>query len=76
MFNFAHIAYLALNVNRINYTIYDNSAIKLRFSLSTMAQAQAFDWAYDAFTVGQRRELINDFQYAASIFISYSGRIE
>ncbi|CAF4617783.1 unnamed protein product [Rotaria sp. Silwood2] len=74
--SFAHIAYLALNVNRINYTIYDNSAIKLRFSLSTMVRAQAFDWAYDAFTVEQRRELINDFQYAASIFISYSGRIE
>ncbi|CAF1012313.1 unnamed protein product [Rotaria sp. Silwood1] len=69
---YAHIAYLALNANRINYTIYDNSAIKLRFSLSTMARAQAFDWAYETFTVEQRRDLINDFQYAASIFTSYS----
>ncbi|CAF4592283.1 unnamed protein product [Rotaria sp. Silwood2] len=74
--NYAHIAYLALNANRINYTIYDKSAIKLRFSLSTMARSQAFDWAYDAFTIEQRRELMNDFQYTASIFTSYSGRIK
>jgi hypothetical protein len=38
-----------------------------------MARAQAFDWAYDAFTIQQRQELIKDFQYAASIFTSYSG---
>jgi hypothetical protein len=70
---YADVAYLALNFNRIDYTIYDNSAIKLRFALSTMARAQAFDWAYDAFTIQQRQELIKDFQYAASIFTSYSG---
>ncbi|CAF5092771.1 unnamed protein product, partial [Rotaria magnacalcarata] len=61
--------------NRINYTIYDQSAVKLRFSLSTMARSQAFDWAYDAFTMQQRQKLINDFQYAASIFTSYSGKV-
>ena len=72
---YVDIAYLALNANRVNYTIYDNSAIKLRFSLSTMARAQTFDWAYDGFTVEQQREQISDFQYAASIFASYSGRI-
>jgi len=70
---YVDIAYLALNTNRMNYTIYDNSAIKLRFSLSTMARAQAFDWAYDAYTVEQRRQLMNDFQYAASIYSCYSG---
>ncbi|CAF4685807.1 unnamed protein product, partial [Rotaria sp. Silwood2] len=32
--NYAHIACLALNANRINYTIYDNSTIKLRFSFN------------------------------------------
>ncbi|CAF3681060.1 unnamed protein product [Rotaria sordida] len=69
---YVHMAYVALNINRMNYTIYDKSAIKLRFSLSTMARAQAFDWAYDAFTMQQRQELMNDFQYAASIFTSYS----
>ncbi|CAF4625401.1 unnamed protein product, partial [Rotaria magnacalcarata] len=37
-----------------------------------MVRAQAFDWAYDAFTMQQRQKLINDFQYAASIFTSYS----
>jgi hypothetical protein len=73
--NYANIAYAALNANRVNYTIYDNSAIKLRFSLSTMARAQAFDWAYDAFTEQQRWEQMNDFQYAASIFTSYSGTV-
>ena len=70
---YVDIAHLALNVNRMNYTIYNNSAIKLRFSLSTMARAQALDWAYDAHTIEQRRQLINDFQYAASIFTCYSG---
>jgi hypothetical protein len=74
--SYVDIAHLALNANRMNYTIYDNTAIKLRFALSTMARAQAFDWAYDAFTVQQRRELINDFQYAASIFTCYSGIVE
>ncbi|CAF3137917.1 unnamed protein product [Rotaria socialis] len=70
--NYVHMAYSALNANRINYTIYDESAVKLRFSLSTMARVQAFDWAYYAFTIQQRQELIKDFQYAASIFTSYS----
>ncbi|UJR32440.1 hypothetical protein I4U23_019902 [Adineta vaga] len=66
------IALLALEINRINYTIYDNSAIKLRFAFSTMARVQAFDWAYDGLTIEQRRRLISDFRYAASIFTSYS----
>lgn len=70
---YAHIAYIALDVNRMNYTIDDNSAIKLRFSLSTMTRAQAFDWGYDAFSIRQRQALMKDFQYAASIFSSYSG---
>ncbi|CAF1367846.1 unnamed protein product [Adineta steineri] len=61
-----------LNINKINYTIYDNSAIKLRFSFSTMARVQAFDWAYRGFHSEQRKLLIQDFQYAASIFSSYS----
>jgi hypothetical protein len=74
--SYVDIAHSALNVNRMNYTIYDNTAIKLRFALSTMARAQAFDWAYDAFTVQQRRELISDFQYAASIFTCYSGTVK
>jgi hypothetical protein len=72
---FVDIAYVALYINRMNYTVYDNSNIKLRFALSTMARAQAFDWAYDGFTVQQRQELIKDFQYAASIFTSYTGII-
>jgi hypothetical protein len=45
----------------------------LIFAFSTMARAQAFDWAYEAFTVQQRQALMQDFQYAASIFSSYSG---
>jgi len=74
--SYVDIVHSALNVNRMNYTIYDNTAIKLRFALSTMARAQAFDWAYDAFTVQQRRELMSDFQYAASIFTCYSGTVK
>jgi hypothetical protein len=74
--SYIDIAYSALNANRMNYTVYDNSAIKLRFSLSTMARAQAFDWGYDGFTLEQRQELMHDFQYAASIFTSYSGAVD
>ncbi|CAF4266337.1 unnamed protein product, partial [Rotaria magnacalcarata] len=74
--NYVHIAYSALNANRINYTIYDQSAVKLRFSLSTMARSQAFDWAYDAFTMQQGQKLINDFQYAASIFTLHLTQVK
>ena len=72
--DYIHLAYSALMINRQNYTIYDNSSIKLRFAHSTMARAQAFDWAYAGFTIEQRRELIRDFLYAASIFTSYTGK--
>ena len=72
---YVDMAQLALNANRINYTIYDRSAVKLLFALSTMARAQTFDWAYEAFTVQQRQALMQDFQYAISIFSSYSGAV-
>ena len=72
---YVNIAHLALNINRMNYTIYDRSAIKLRFALSTMARAQTFDWVYNTLTIEQRQEMLKDFQYAASIFSSYSGTV-
>ncbi|CAF0779187.1 unnamed protein product [Adineta ricciae] len=69
---YINLALAALEINSMNYTIYDNSAIKLRFAFSTMARAQVFDWIYDGLNREQRQFFVRDFQYTASIFASYS----
>lgn len=47
---FLNITYASLIAGRINYTVYDDSSIKLMFATASMGRARAFDWAYDGFT--------------------------